>query len=93
MALVVPDEKRVAGFRKALQENLSDSEWLKIRVATPDELFSFIEELDAKDANRRGTIRGYNVKVNHHAVDTVTKADRMAQISKVLADSMKRTKD
>jgi hypothetical protein len=92
VALVVPDEKRVAGFRKALQESLTDSEWLKIRVVTPDELFSFIEELDAKDANRRGTIRGYNVKVNHHAVDTVTKTDRMAQISKVLADSLKRTK-
>ena len=92
VALVVPDEKRVAGFRKALQESLSDSEWLKIRVVTPDELFTFIEELDAKDANRRGTIRGYNVKVNHHAVDTISKKDRLTRISKILSDVHKNTK-
>jgi len=92
VALVVPEEKRIAGFRRTLQGSLSDSEWLKVRVVTPDELFLFIEELDAKDVSGRSTVRGYNVKVNHHAVDTTTRADRMAQISKVLADSFTRRK-
>ena len=92
VVLVVPEQKRIESFQKALREGLSEKETSRFRVLTPDELFAFIEEQDALDASHSKTIRGYKVNVSHRVVDRSTKEQRMATLSKILADSLKRKK-
>jgi hypothetical protein len=88
----VPDEKRIAGFKKALQPILPEAEFSKLRIVTPEDLFLFIEELDVKDATTSETVKGYKVKVTHKAVDEETKKQHQAMLSKIVADSLKRKK-
>ena len=72
---------------------LTKSEQAKVRFfSTSDALFTFIEELDAKDANREETVRGYRVKVSHQIVDKTSKEDRAKMLAKIVADSQKRQK-
>ena len=92
VALVVPEQRRTASFEKTLRKVLSETEFARVRVVTPEGLFAFIEELDAKDATRSETIRGYKVKVSHHPVDQSTKEQRRAMLTKVVAESLKRKK-
>jgi len=93
VVLVVPDEKRLPGLRKAVGGVLSEAEAARVRFFTPDQLFAFVEELDAKDASKSETIRGYKVKVKHTVVDNASKADRKQMLAKIIGDSKKRKKD
>jgi hypothetical protein len=90
IALITPEEKRLAAMKKVITATLTEKEAEKVRFVTPEALFAFIEELDAEDASRNTTVRGYKVKVNHRVVDKTSKADRMKTIAKVLGDSVKR---
>ncbi len=93
VVLIVPDEKHLPGLRKAVGGVLSETEAARVRYFTPDQLFAFVEELDAKDASKSETIRGYKVKVKHTVVDNASKADRKQMLAKIIGDSKKRKKD
>ena len=67
---------------------LSAAELEKIRFVTPDALFAFVESLEAQDASKESTVRGYKVKVNYKTVGQAARADRTTAISKVLAGSL-----
>ena len=90
VAVVVPDEKRLAKVEKAMRAALLPDELSKTNFVTPDSLFAILESLDAKDASKEETVRGYKVKVNYQAVDELAKADRSAVISKVIATARKK---
>jgi len=93
VALLSPDAKRIAGLERAIVPTLTESEQAKVRFfSTPDALFSFIEELDAKDSNREKTVRGYRVKMSHQIIDKTSKEDRTKMLAKIVAESLKRTK-
>ncbi len=93
VALISPDAKRIAGLERAILPTLAAGEREKVRFfSTPDALFSFIEEFDAKDANREETVRGYRVKMSHQVVDKASKEDRTKMLAKIVAESLKRTK-
>jgi type IV secretion system coupling TraD/TrwB family protein len=91
VAVVAPDEKRLGKTEKAMRLALSEGELGKTRFFTPDALFAFVEELEAEDASKETNVRGYKVKVNYKTVDQVAKVDRTAVISKVLADTLKKS--
>ena len=93
VAMVSPDQKRVAGLEKIIVSKLAPDEIAKVLFVTPDMLFALIEELEAKDATHEQTVRGYRVKVSHQVVDQTTKADRLKMLAKVVAESLKRTKE
>lgn len=93
VALVAADEKRIAGLEKAITPQLAADEVVKLRFLTADQLFEFIEQLDATDATREQTVRGYRVKVSHQVVDKTTKEDRQKMLAKIVADSLKRKSD
>ena len=91
VVIVSPDAKRIPGLERAIIPALSKTDHAKVRFfSTPDALFAFIEELDAKDANREETLHGYRVKVSHQVIDKTSKADRTKMLAKIVADSLKR---
>jgi hypothetical protein len=93
VALICPDVKRIAGLERAVVPTLTETEQAKVRFfSTPDALFSFIEELDAKDASREKTSRGYRVKMSHQIIDNTSKEERTKMLAKIVAESLKRTK-
>lgn len=93
VVIISPDSKRIAGLERAIVPTLTKSEQGQVRFfSTPDALFGFIEELDAKDANREQTVHGYRVKVSHQVIDKTSKADRTKILAKIVADSLKRNK-
>lgn len=92
VVLIAPDEKRLSALQKAVTPSLTAEDVQRVRFLVPDGLFQFIETLDAQDATRNETIRGYKVKVSHQVVDKTSKADRMKMLAKIMADSLKRTK-
>ena len=93
VVIVSPDAKRIPGLERAIIPTLSKTDHAKVRFfSTPDALFSFIEELDAKEANREETVRGYRVKVSHQVIDETSKADRKKMLAKIVGESLKRTK-
>jgi len=89
VAVVAPDEKKLTRAEKYMRSSLSAPELERTRFLTPDTLFAFVESLEAKDAGREATVRGYKVKVNYKNVDQAGKNDRTTVISKVLAGSLK----
>ncbi|MGB8356676.1 MAG: DUF87 domain-containing protein [Chthoniobacteraceae bacterium] len=93
VAVVAPDEKKLARAEKAMRSALSAAELEKTQFVTPDALFAFVESLEAQDAGKEATVRGYKVKVNYKTVDNSTKADHTSVISKVLAGSLKKMKE
>jgi hypothetical protein len=89
--VVAPEEKKLAKVEKAMRSALSDAELEKTRFVMPDALFTFVESLEAQDASKEGTVRGYKVKVKYKTVGQLDKTDRTTVISKVLAGSLKKT--
>jgi hypothetical protein len=92
VAMIGTDQKRVTALEKAITSKLAASELDKVRFLTVDSLFQLIEQLDAKDATREETVRGYRVKVSHQVVDKTTKQERMKMLANIVADSLKRSK-
>jgi Type IV secretion-system coupling protein DNA-binding domain len=93
VAMLSPDPKRLATLKDAILPALEQSAQAKVRFfSSPDTLFTFIEELDAKDATRHQTVRGYRVKVTHQVVNKASKAERSETIAKIVADVLKRTR-
>jgi hypothetical protein len=91
--IISPDAKRVAELELAIVPTLAKCEQAKVRFfSTPDALFTFVEDLDARDGNREETVRGYRVKVKHQVVDKTSKADRTKILAKIIGDSMARKK-
>jgi hypothetical protein len=89
VVMVGTDQRRVAALEKAIAPDLATEELAKVRFLMADGLFALIERLDASDATREETVRGYRVKVSHQVVDQTTKEDRMKILAKVVADSLK----
>ncbi len=91
IAVVASDSKKLQKVETAIRGALLPPDLERVKFFTPDALFAFIEALEALDASKEVTVRGYKVKVNYRTVDQATKVDRNAVISKVLAGSLKRT--
>jgi hypothetical protein len=93
VAMLSTDSKRIASLERAITPKLTKVEQAKVRFfSTPDDLFTFVEELDAKDMAREQTVRGYRVRVRHQVVDKTSKAEKGQIIAKVVAGVLKRAR-
>lgn len=91
VTIISPDPKRVAGLERAISSKFAKIDQSKLRFfATPEDLFMFIEELDAKDVNREETVHGYKVRVRHQVVDKTSKAEKNQMLAKIVANVLKR---
>jgi hypothetical protein len=92
VALVLPERKAIARANDAVKAALSDEESKRVRVLTPEELFAFLESLDAQGAAREGNVRGYKVKVKYRAVGDAEEKARKQAISDVILGALKKLK-
>ena len=91
--VVVPsDEGRIEKLRKSLLGELSANDAARARILTPDELFAFVQELDATDAAKQHTVKGYRVKVGYRSIAPKDVEARKRAISQVVVDGLKRLK-
>ncbi len=87
----------VSGERKALRRvsetlnaALEEDHRARVRCLTPEELFAFLEELDAAAETKEETVRGYKVKVQYKPVGQEEKETKRQAISQVILKALKR---
>jgi hypothetical protein len=92
--VAVVSDKR-ATLRKveaAVSEAVTPEDCARVRYCTPEELFVFLEELDARAVSTEGVVRGYKVKTTFKAVSAEEKKAKTKTLAKVIAERIKRLK-
>jgi len=92
VVLVLPERKAIARARDAVAASLNGEETKRVRVLTPEDLFAFVDSLEAPAAGREENVRGYKVKVQYRAVGDAEEKARKAAISDVILGALKKLK-
>ena len=91
--VVVSSEKKTLNRAKeTISMELAADETARVQFLTPEELFLWIESLDAQSAGTEDTVRGYKVKVQYQAVTDAEKKTRLQAISGVILRTAQRLK-
>ncbi len=91
--VVVSQERPV--LRKveaAVNAVLAAEQQAKVRYCTLEELFAFLEELNAQAASTEGVVRGRKVKTQFKKVSEEEQKAKMRSLAKVITESYKRLK-
>lgn len=92
VAIISPGRKTLGKAREIITARLDEGLMPHVRFVTPEELFAFLEELDAHAAATDETVRGYKVKVRYQPVDEAEKATKKQAISTVILKALRRLK-
>ena len=92
VVLVSPEKKALANARELVASKLDKETLKQIQFLTPEELFIYIESLEAESAGKQETVRGYCVKVQYRGLDEEEKKSRKQAISQVILGALKRLK-
>ena len=92
VVVVAPERKTLRKTAQLVESSLDEATADRVRCSTPEELFVFLEQLDALAASREQTVRGYKVKVQYKTVGEEDKEARRSAISKVILRALKRLK-
>ncbi|MCE5306072.1 MAG: type IV secretion system DNA-binding domain-containing protein [Acidobacteriales bacterium] len=79
---------KAAGFVAALGEQDS----ARVRLFGPEELFSFISQLEANAAGKEEVVKGYKVRVRFKSVGDAQEKARKQAIAQTVAQALKRLK-
>lgn len=71
---------------------LGEEALTRLQFLTPEELFPFLEALDAQAAGKVETIRGYKVKVKYRATEPDEQRAKKQAISQVIVGALRRLK-
>lgn len=85
---VSTDRKHLENIRIASAKQFSAKELSKVQFLTPDELFTFVEEIDAQSAGQEKRSKGYKVKVNFRAPGKGVRTAKKQDISDAVVDSI-----
>jgi hypothetical protein len=85
--LVCPDESHAAKMKQAVSKGLSHEELERTRFCTPNELFEFIQEIEAKAASGERVVKGWKVKVNYRPVDSAEREQAERTIAQAIVQS------
>lgn len=89
--VVVSTERKVLRTaEKLVTDTLGDERLERVRFCTPEELFAFLEEQEARSAASEETIGGRKVKTRYARVDEAERDTRTQAIAKVILDAAKR---
>jgi hypothetical protein len=61
-----------------------------LRFFTPENLLSFVQELEVEQLNTEKTVRGYRVRTTYRAVGNDEAKDRREAVSRVVAKAVTR---
>ncbi len=92
MVSVSPEAKRAREIEQAARQAIESTAFARMRFLTPDGLFAFVQEMDAKQAAKETTVKGYKVKVNYKPMNDADRLARTDEVSAVVAKSLRRMK-
>jgi hypothetical protein len=90
IAVVSPDAKRLAKLRAAIGTRVIGADSERLRFFTPENLLSFVQELEVEQLNTEKTVRGYRVRTTYRAVGNDEAKDRREAVSRVVAKAVTR---
>lgn len=90
VAVVSQEGGRLDKLRRTLLAGVGEADAARARFFTPEELFSFLQGLEASEASNEQVVKGYKVKVNYRPVDPQDVDARKRAISQVIVEGVKR---
>jgi hypothetical protein len=93
VVLLLTERKMMARGKEAVAAALGVEERARVQVLTTEELFVFLDSLDAHAAGSVGKVRGYKVKVDYQAVGEGEQKARKQAISQVILGALKKLKN
>jgi hypothetical protein len=92
VVLLLTERKLMARARDAIHAAVGVAERPRVHVFLTEELFAFVETLEAHAAGRKEKVRGYTVKVDYQAVGEGDQKARKQAISQVILGALKKLK-
>lgn len=93
VVVISPDRKTLDLVQDRVEESLSEAETAKLQFLTPEELWQFLETLDAEVAERETTVRGYTVKVRYRVLDEKEAEIRKKAIAQTVLQGLRRLRE
>jgi len=93
VAVVALDKKNLNRIKDLVSSNLEERTFSQVRFFLPEELFTFLEEMEAEAAGGERTVRGYKVKVKYRPLEEQEKNTRREAISQVILRALKRLRN
>jgi hypothetical protein len=93
MAVVTPTTKRLSSLEQAIKPQLSDAERERVRFFLPEDLFTFLQELEVKQLDKENNVKGYKVKTTFRPLNGDDMKYRRDAVSQVVAKALKRIND
>lgn len=88
--VIIAADQRAMNRLKELEREFEKDE--RVLVLLPNDFVRFLDDADAKAANRENTVRGYKVKVKFKAVSEEDQKSKKQAVSRVILDTLKRLK-
>lgn len=90
--LVSAERKTLSKAKEKASASFKAEDFVRVQFLTPEELVSFIEELDAQESGGEENVRGYKVNVNFRSVSENEKKSRKQAIGQTILQALKRMK-
>ena len=91
VAIVSPGRRQIEKIKKALARELTQEDFIRVRLLTPEELPFYFDELPAR-GEKVQIIRGYKVRVRYEQTDPADQERRMRAVAEIIAKSLLRMK-
>jgi len=87
--LICAETERVRKMKQAVSKGLSRDEQERTRFCTPDELFTFVQEIEVKAVGGERTVKGYKVKVNYRPLAIPEREEAEQTFARALVASVR----
>jgi len=91
VAIVSQGRRQIEKIKKALAKELTQEDFMRVRLLTPEELPFYFNELPAR-GEKVQIIRGYKVRVQYEQTDPADQERRMRAVAEIVAKSILRMK-
>lgn len=87
------EKKTLEAIKKLVSQKLSERDFNRVRFFTPEDLFSFLDQMSLQGLPLEQRFKGYRVKVQYHSVSESEKQQRKDTVSHVIVQTLKRVKE
>jgi hypothetical protein len=90
VAVVALDAKRLKDLKATIESELSENDRPRVRFFLPEEVLTFIRDIEIEQLGGEKTVRGYKVNTSFKGLDDSEGVIRRQTVSKVIAEAMQR---
>jgi hypothetical protein len=90
VALVSTERTTLKKIEEVVSAELNDAQRERVLFVTPEDLFAFLEGLEAAGAGDEKTVQGYKVTTRLHPIDKGEQTVRRQAVTKVIARALRR---